>query len=315
MCTQFHTTLSVLHSLLANTTSFFYFISQCQLLPGVFQSDKCCFLVGGIFFSKIPHSDGVFNLMLTESFSVVLWIPRVKQIGVCFHQSQLQRAMWLWRIFHHMTSSHTPTHILSDFWSAWFQEKKMNWWKEKKQAAAEWMTWTSRTGRQLSNAWWRSQTVAQKNLLLFAFSVSLCWQDLTFPPHVNWVGYKSCSDLQSLYFLLVSCVWQSDRVPNFQIRESSDCLFMLQIWVFCLCFLFFVNVQNFILHRIWGLWWIHCVIFVLICVHNCMLSVTKNAVFLHFPGKQPCCHDGKYKTFRMSIVTQSPETCMKGKTR
>lgn len=31
---------------------------------------------------------------------------------------------------------------------------------------------------------------------------------------------------------------------------------MLQIWVFWLCFLFFVNVQNFILHRIWGLWWI-----------------------------------------------------------
>ncbi len=61
----------------------------------------------------------------------------------------------------------------------------------------------------------RSQTVAQKNWLLFAFSVSLCWQDLTFPPHVNWVGYKSCSDLQSLYFLLVSCVWQSDGVPNF----------------------------------------------------------------------------------------------------
>jgi hypothetical protein len=61
----------------------------------------------------------------------------------------------------------------------------------------------------------RSQIVAQKNLLLFAFSVSLCWQDLTFPPHVNWVGYKSCSDLQSLYFLLVSCVWHSDGVPNF----------------------------------------------------------------------------------------------------
>jgi hypothetical protein len=49
----------------------------------------------------------------------------------------------------------------------------------------------------------RSQTVAQKNLLLFAFSVSLCWQDLTFPPHVNWVGYKSCSNLQS--FVLPSC--------------------------------------------------------------------------------------------------------------
>jgi hypothetical protein len=36
-----------------------------------------------------------------------------------------------------MTSSHTPTQILSDFWSAWFQEKKMDWWKDKKQAAAE----------------------------------------------------------------------------------------------------------------------------------------------------------------------------------
>jgi len=29
-----------------------------------------------------------------------------------------------------MTSSHTPTQILSDFWSAWFQEKK--WTGEKK---------------------------------------------------------------------------------------------------------------------------------------------------------------------------------------
>jgi hypothetical protein len=36
-----------------------------------------------------------------------------------------------------MTSSHTPTQILSDFWSAWFQKKKMDCWKDKKQAAAE----------------------------------------------------------------------------------------------------------------------------------------------------------------------------------
>jgi hypothetical protein len=36
-----------------------------------------------------------------------------KQIRVCFHQSQLQRAMWLWRIFHHMTSI---PNFLSDFY-------------------------------------------------------------------------------------------------------------------------------------------------------------------------------------------------------
>jgi hypothetical protein len=66
-----HNSISIAFSVGKQEISF-YFISQCQLLPGVFQSDKWCFLVGGICFSKIPHSDGIFDLMLIESFSVVL---------------------------------------------------------------------------------------------------------------------------------------------------------------------------------------------------------------------------------------------------
>jgi hypothetical protein len=45
----------------------------------------------------------------------------------------------------------------------------MDWWKEKKRAAAEWMTWSSRTGRQLSNAWWKISDCCSQKFASFCF--------------------------------------------------------------------------------------------------------------------------------------------------
>jgi hypothetical protein len=152
-----------------------------------------------------------------------------KQIRVCFHQSQLQRAMRLWRIFHHMTSI---TNFLSDFC---LRGSEMRPYKSR---------WTCST----SERRWcpmfdeRSECLFAQNCFFPLFSCQCLLTRLSFPPHVNWAE----DNLQWFAFLIPTCFWC--------VFESSDgvllgqriirCLFLLQIGLCYLCLLFFIHVQQ-----------------------------------------------------------------------